>query len=166
MSTPAELQERRRIANALEEEGKNLPCHEDGEVYGSAAWLVRGDFSYAEAERLELANERYEITRAERASLPSGGGVDEAIKHAEIFLAMVPAVLGNDDPPKIAHAHAAVVVQDLLRTLTAREGECAALKGALAFMLERFGHLQERSHKSGDDYKAIAQARVALEGKP
>lgn len=59
--------ERRRIANALEEDGEMSPCREDGQVYISAAWLVRGDFSYEEAERLERTNERYNITERIRS---------------------------------------------------------------------------------------------------
>lgn len=50
-------QERGRIANRLEEEAGLSPCKEDGSVYRSAAWLVRADFSYEEAERLEVAAE-------------------------------------------------------------------------------------------------------------
>jgi hypothetical protein len=49
--------ERSRIANRLAEEAGLSPCTEDGEVYRSAAWLVRADFSYEEAERLEVAAE-------------------------------------------------------------------------------------------------------------
>lgn len=49
--------ERERIANRLEEESALSPCKEDGSVYRSAAWLVRADFSYEEAERLEVAAE-------------------------------------------------------------------------------------------------------------
>lgn len=49
--------ERERIANRLEEESDLAPCKEDGAVYRSAAWLVRADFSYEEAERLEIAAE-------------------------------------------------------------------------------------------------------------
>lgn len=47
--------ERERIATGLMDEADNLPCQKDGEIYRSAAWLVRGDFSYGEAERLETA---------------------------------------------------------------------------------------------------------------
>lgn len=50
----AVLAERERIAAALHTEGDNSPCHEDGCVYHGAAWLVRGDFSYDEAERLQI----------------------------------------------------------------------------------------------------------------
>ena len=50
--------ERDRIANYLEAEADLAPCKEDGEVYRSAAWLVRADFSYEEAERLEVAAEQ------------------------------------------------------------------------------------------------------------
>lgn len=56
----AKAKERERIAAALEYEGDNSPCAEDGSVYRSAAWLVRGDFSYEEAERLQIAAERAE----------------------------------------------------------------------------------------------------------
>lgn len=54
----AKTKERERIAAALEAEGDNSPCAEDGSVYRSAAWLVRGDFSYEEAERLQIAAEK------------------------------------------------------------------------------------------------------------
>lgn len=50
--------ERERIAKRLAEEGDFAPCREDGAVYRGAAWLVRADFSYEEAERLEIAAER------------------------------------------------------------------------------------------------------------
>lgn len=49
--------ERERIAVGLEGEAELSPCKEDGSVYRSAAWLVRADFSYEEAERLEVAAE-------------------------------------------------------------------------------------------------------------
>lgn len=49
--------ERARIANRLAEEAELSPCADDGSVYRSAAWLVRADFSYEEAERLETAAE-------------------------------------------------------------------------------------------------------------
>jgi hypothetical protein len=49
--------ERERIANCLEGEADLSPCKEDAAVLRSTAFLVRADFSYEEAERLETAAE-------------------------------------------------------------------------------------------------------------
>lgn len=69
--------ERERIANRLEEESDLAPCKEDGSVYRSAAWLVRGDFSYDEAERLAVAAEAGAVQQRARepgpADLVEGG---------------------------------------------------------------------------------------------
>ena len=53
--------ERKRIANRLAEEADLSPCAEDAAVYRGAAWLVRADFSYEEAERLEIAAENQSV---------------------------------------------------------------------------------------------------------
>ncbi len=45
--------ERERIATCLEEEADLIPCAEDAEVTRGNALLVRADFSYEEADRLE-----------------------------------------------------------------------------------------------------------------
>lgn len=48
----ARLEERERIAAALDDEAGSLPCVEDAAVMRSSAQLVRADFSYDEAERI------------------------------------------------------------------------------------------------------------------
>lgn len=50
--------EKHRIANALEDEADLTPCSEDAMVTRSNARLVRADFSYDEAERLEIVEEQ------------------------------------------------------------------------------------------------------------
>ena len=55
--------ERERIAKGLAGEADLVPCSEDASVYRSAAWLVRGDFSYEEAERLEIEAENIAAIR-------------------------------------------------------------------------------------------------------
>ena len=52
--------ERDRIVGGLFDEAANSPCREDASVLRSAAFLVRADFSYDEAERLEVAAEKQE----------------------------------------------------------------------------------------------------------
>lgn len=52
--------ERERIAKGLESEADHSPCPEDASVHRGAAWLVRGDFSYEQAERLQIAAEASE----------------------------------------------------------------------------------------------------------
>lgn len=54
----ATLAERERIAKGLEAEAENSPCAEDASVHRGAAWLVRADFSYEEADRLQTAAEQ------------------------------------------------------------------------------------------------------------
>ncbi len=54
----AVLAERERIAQALEEEARTTPCHEDAVVVLDCARLVRANFSYDEAERLQNAAEK------------------------------------------------------------------------------------------------------------
>jgi hypothetical protein len=56
----AVVAERERIATQLMAEAENSPCREDASVLRSAAWLVRANFSYDEAERLEVAAEKSE----------------------------------------------------------------------------------------------------------
>lgn len=53
----ARAQERERIALGLEKESDFLPCKEDAAVSRAAAWLVRGNFSYDEADRLQASHE-------------------------------------------------------------------------------------------------------------
>lgn len=47
--------ERERIADALEAEADSIACIEDAMVTRSTAKLVRADFSYEEAERLDFS---------------------------------------------------------------------------------------------------------------
>jgi hypothetical protein len=51
----AMLAERERIAAALEQEADLTLCDEDAKVVRGCAWLVRANFSYGEADRLEAA---------------------------------------------------------------------------------------------------------------
>jgi hypothetical protein len=51
----AVAEERERIACALDYQGDIAPCSEDGSVFKSAAQLVRADFSYEKADRIEAA---------------------------------------------------------------------------------------------------------------
>lgn len=53
----AAMIERERIAKGLETEADNSPCAEDASVHRGAAWLVRADFSYEEADRLQTEAE-------------------------------------------------------------------------------------------------------------
>lgn len=49
--------ERDRIARAIDAEADVTPDHEDQAVTRGLAWLVRADFSYEDAERLEAEAE-------------------------------------------------------------------------------------------------------------
>lgn len=60
MVAPEILAERERIAAGLEYEADMSPCSEDASVLRGAAWLVRADFSYDDAERLQIAAEAAE----------------------------------------------------------------------------------------------------------
>ena len=49
----ATLAERERISKALDDEADVIPCAEDAMVTRGNALLVRADFSYEEADRIE-----------------------------------------------------------------------------------------------------------------
>lgn len=51
----AKSAERERIAVALMAEADASPCEQDAQVLRDSAWLVRADFSYEEADRLQSA---------------------------------------------------------------------------------------------------------------
>ncbi len=64
-------QERERIARAIEAEADMTACDEDAGVTRGLAWLVRADFSYEDAERLqdeaEAAERRAQLNDERRA---------------------------------------------------------------------------------------------------
>ena len=50
------IEERERIAAAIESEANVCPCEEDAKVLRETATLVRANFSYEDAERLRCEN--------------------------------------------------------------------------------------------------------------
>ena len=60
-----EAETRERIAAALDEEADLIPCAEDAMVTRSNARLVRANFSYEEAERLEVEEDAAAIRNLE-----------------------------------------------------------------------------------------------------
>lgn len=60
-----EAETRERIAAALDEEADLIPCAEDAMVTRSNARLVRANFSYEDAERLEAEEDAAAIRNLE-----------------------------------------------------------------------------------------------------